>query len=78
MNSPRALLPEPEVGSQFEIELVREGKEAHQAVGYMRDGSMVVVNKAHRVGSARLLLWKLAVSFHPLGGKMIFADLCDI
>ncbi len=44
----RALHPEVTVGDCFSIDLVKPGKEAGQAVGYLGDGSMVVVNEAEK------------------------------
>ena len=42
----KALVPRPVVGEQFELKLVKPGKDADQAVGYLADGSMVVVTDA--------------------------------
>ena len=42
----KALHPELVVSERFDIELLRAGKEEGQAVGYLSDGSMVVVNDA--------------------------------
>ncbi|MFP4282227.1 MAG: PIN/TRAM domain-containing protein, partial [Opitutales bacterium] len=42
----KALNPETGTGETLEIELVKRGKERHQAVGYLPDGSMVVVEDA--------------------------------
>ena len=42
----KALHPEVTIGECFDIELVKPGKEPTQAVGYLSDGSMVVVNDA--------------------------------
>jgi uncharacterized protein YacL len=41
-----ALKPAVAVGERFRIALVRAGKEDHQAVGYLPDGTMMVVNHA--------------------------------
>ncbi len=72
----KALLPEPEIGSRFQIELVREGKESNQAVGYLRDGSMVVVNKG-RPNLGESVEVEISSIIPSAGGKMIFAELCD-
>ncbi len=40
----KALNPEVVIGEKFDIELVKRGKEPGQAIGYLGDGSMVVVN----------------------------------
>jgi len=39
-----ALKPPAEVGDKVSIALVRNGKEEHQAVGYLPNGTMIVVN----------------------------------
>lgn len=41
-----ALTPEISIGQRLRIALVRVGKEDHQAVGYLPDGTMIVVNNA--------------------------------
>jgi uncharacterized protein YacL len=41
-----ALRPSIAVGEKLRVALVRPGKEDHQAVGYLPDGTMVVVNHA--------------------------------
>ena len=42
----RALRPTVVAGDELELDLVKEGREAHQAVGYLPDGTMIVVNHA--------------------------------
>src|SRR6266403_5969621 len=42
----RALRPALVVGDEIELNLVKEGRESHQAVGYLPDGTMIVVNQA--------------------------------
>ena len=42
----RALRPNAAAGDELELNLVKEGREAHQAVGYLPDGTMIVVNHA--------------------------------
>ncbi|RYD34941.1 MAG: hypothetical protein EOP87_08280, partial [Verrucomicrobiaceae bacterium] len=49
----QALKPPAGVGDKVRITLVRSGKEDHQAVGYLPDGTMIVVNHAAaKIGSA--------------------------
>ncbi len=70
----KSLRPELMLGETVEVELVKPGKDEGQAVGYLEDGSMVVVAAGrpligHRV-SAEI------VSVLPTGGgKMVFARL---
>jgi uncharacterized protein YacL len=52
---------------------VKEGREAHQAVGYLADGTMIVVN------NARPLLGKVATvvvssALQTGAGRLIFAE----
>jgi len=68
----RALQPAYAVGEIIEVDLVKPGKEEGQAVAYLPDGSMVVVNEARAVigthASAEI------ISVMPSGnGRMIFA-----
>src|SRR3984893_199918 len=42
----RALRPNVVTGDEIELNLIKEGREAHQAVGYLPDGTMIVVNHA--------------------------------
>lgn len=47
----KALHQEPALGEVIDLDLVKPGKEEHQAVGFLSDGSMVVVEGAHsRIG----------------------------
>ncbi len=69
-----AVKPVVLAGEKFSVRLVREGKEAGQAVAYMDDGTMVVV------GSAQHLIGKKAdisvVSIlQTQAGKIVFAKL---
>jgi uncharacterized protein YacL len=60
------------IGERLEIELVKPGKEEGQAIGYLADGSMVVVTggRAHIGQHVGVEI----VSLLPTGaGKMIFA-----
>src|SRR2546426_475818 len=42
----RALRPTVTPGDELSLHLVKEGRENHQAVGYLPDGTMIVVNHA--------------------------------
>ncbi len=68
------LNPEIEVGLSLEVELVKPGKEPNQAVGYLGDGSMVVVNNGHALIGQKVLLE--VTSIVPTNsGRLIFAEL---
>jgi len=68
----KALNPDFNIGEIFDVELVKEGKEPGQAVGFLNDGSMVVVNDGYDlIGQAvRIEVQSILPS---AGGKMVFA-----
>lgn len=68
----KSLRPELMIGERIEVDLVKPGKEDAQAVGFVEDGSMVVVNDGrHHIGHR---VQAEIVSVLPTaGGKMIFA-----
>ncbi len=69
-----ALKPAVAVGERIRIALVRTGKEDHQAVGYLPDGTMIVVN--HAVAKIGLTADVVVVStLHTATGTMVFAEL---
>ncbi len=70
----KSLRPEIVVGESIELELVKPGKEEGQAVGYLPDGSLVVVNNA-RTFMGRRVTAEIVGVLPTSGGKMIFADL---
>ncbi|MGC4016263.1 MAG: hypothetical protein QM755_17335 [Luteolibacter sp.] len=68
-----ALKPTVAVGERLRIALVRPGKEEHQAVGYLADGTMIVVNHAvQKIGSAVDVL--VISTLQTSAGTMIFAE----
>jgi uncharacterized protein YacL len=69
-----ALKPMVVVGQRLRIALVRTGKEDHQAVGYLPDGTMIVVN--HAVAKIGSTVDAVVVStLQTAGGTMVFAEL---
>jgi uncharacterized protein YacL len=70
----KSLRPELILGERLEVELVKPGKDEGQAVGFLEDGSMVVVNNA-RVMIGRHVHVEIASVLPSAGGKMIFARL---
>ena len=63
-------------GDIVEINLVREGKDDHQAVGYTADGTMIVVNHAaSRIGAQVDVIISGAVQTNA--GRLVFAELKD-
>jgi uncharacterized protein YacL len=68
----RALHPDVTVGDRLSVELVKPGKEAGQAVGYLGDGSMVVVNEAESF-IGRAVEVEVVTVLPSAGGKLVFA-----
>lgn len=72
----KALTQDAAVGHTLNVKLVRPGKDAGQAIGYLSDGSMIVVNDGREfVGSEVEVLIDSVVP--TAGGKMIFGTLLD-
>jgi len=69
-----ALKPAVLPGERLDLRLLREGKEADQAVGYLDDGTMVVVEGARKLISSTVSVEVTSVLQSP-SGKMIFARL---
>jgi uncharacterized protein YacL len=70
----KSLRPELMLGERLEIDLVKPGKEEGQAVGFLEDGSMVVVNGG-RPHLGRRVQVEIVSALPTAGGKMIFARL---
>ena len=68
----KSLRPELMLGERLDVDLVKPGKEEGQAVGYIEDGSMVVVNGA-RPFIGRRVQAEIVSVLPTAGGKMIFA-----
>ncbi|MBC8126412.1 MAG: hypothetical protein H8M99_04595 [Gloeobacteraceae cyanobacterium ES-bin-144] len=69
-----ALKPTVVVGERIRIALVRTGKEDHQAVGYLPDGTMIVAN--HGVSKIGTTADVIVVStLQTASGMMVFAEL---
>jgi len=63
-------------GDQVEIQLVKPGKEDHQAVGYLPDGGMLVVNGARtRIGDTVNV--RISTVTQTAAGRLLFADCVD-
>lgn len=70
----KAMNPETNVGDTFLIELVKPGREPGQGVGYLYDGSMVVVNDGGESLGSEVEV-RVSSVIPSAGGKMIFAEL---
>lgn len=70
----RALRPSVVAGDEIELNLTKEGREAHQAVGYLPDGTMIVVNHARaRLGEVARVI--ISSALQTAAGRLIFAEL---
>ena len=69
-----ALKPMVFPGEQMQIKLLKEGKEHNQAVGYLDDGTMVVVEEARRLigQEARVVVTSV---LQTQAGRMIFTKI---
>jgi len=69
-----ALKPVVFPGEQMQIKLIKEGKEHNQAIGYLDDGTMVVVEDARRLIGQEV---KVAVTsvLQTQAGRMIFTKI---
>jgi uncharacterized protein YacL len=70
----RSLRPEFMLGESVDVELVKPGKDEGQAIGYLEDGSMVVVNSSRAFIGRRVRAEIISV-LPTAGGKMIFAKM---
>ena len=68
----KSLRPELMLGERLDVELVKPGKEDGQAVGFIEDGSMVVVHGGRSYIGKRVQAEIVSV-LPTAGGKMIFA-----
>ncbi len=63
-------------GEELEIRLLKEGKEPNQAIGYLEDGTMVVVGEGKRHIGQISKVYVTSV-LQTQAGRMIFAKLAD-
>lgn len=70
----KALRPIVAPGQELEIILSKEGREPHQAVGYLPDGTMIVVNHARaRLGKSTTVV--IGGAHQTSAGRLFFAEL---
>jgi uncharacterized protein YacL len=72
----KSLRPEFMLGERVEVDLVKPGKDDGQAVGFLEDGSMIVVNNARSLIGRRVQA-EVTSMLPTSGGKMIFARLTE-
>lgn len=69
-----ALQPELCAGDEMELSLVKPGKERHQAVGFLPNGAMIVVNHAAQfLGETVPIV--VGSALQTSAGRMIFAEI---
>jgi len=69
-----ALKPTVDVGTRLPLPIVRTGKEEHQGVGYLPDGTMIVVNNAvSKIGTTQNI--NVISTINTSAGLMVFADI---
>ncbi len=61
-------------GEELHVTIVRDGKEAHQGVGYLEDGTMIVVENGRRLIGEDADVQVTSV-LQTVAGRMIFAKL---
>jgi uncharacterized protein YacL len=69
-----ALKPSVVTGDELQITLAKEGRDAHQAVGYLPDGTMIVVNHA-RAQIGKVVHVTIAGTLQTSAGRLFFAEL---
>jgi uncharacterized protein YacL len=71
-----AVKPIVAAGETMSVTIVKEGKEAHQGVGYLEDGTMVVVEKGRNHQNETVSVTVTSV-LQTAAGRMIFAAMGD-
>ena len=71
-----ALRPEVQPGESLNIKIVREGKEKMQGIGYLDDGTMVVIDEAKDFVGSRLDIVITGALQTPTG-RMVFGKLMN-
>jgi uncharacterized protein YacL len=70
----KALKPIVEPGRPLDLALVKEGRDSHQAVGYLSDGTMIVVNHARGyIGQTVPVV--VTTTLQTSAGRLFFAEL---
>jgi uncharacterized protein YacL len=69
-----ALKPQVDIGTRVQLPLVRTGKEEHQGVGYLPDGTMIVVNNGiSKIGTTQSVT--VISTINTTAGLMVFAEM---
>ncbi|MHA3771374.1 PIN domain-containing protein [Verrucomicrobiota bacterium sgz303538] len=70
----QSLRPALNTGDTLELTLSKEGREGHQAVGYLSDGTMIVVNHA-RAQLGRTVPVMISGTVQTNAGRLLFGEL---
>lgn len=70
----RAMRPALTAGDEVDVPLSKEGRDAHQAVGYLADGTMIVVNHA-KAQIGRTVRVNISSVLQTSAGRLFFAEL---
>ena len=70
----KAVRPSVTTGDQVELTLVKEGRDSNQAVGFLTDGTMIVVNHAaNQIGKTVKVV--ITSTIQTAAGRMYFSEL---
>ena len=64
-------------GEQMSVKIIREGKESGQGVGYLDDGTMIIVDGAQKLLNANVEVIVTSM-LQTTAGRMIFSELKDV
>jgi uncharacterized protein YacL len=70
----QAMRPRLLPGDEIELAIIKEGRESNQAVGYLSDGTMIVVNQARSL-IGRNVPVLISSSLNTSAGRLFFAEL---
>jgi len=70
----KAMRPTVMPGDEVELMLIKEGRDPHQAVGYLPDGTMIVVNHASPLMGQTVIV-TVSSSLQTAAGRLVFAEL---
>ena len=72
----KALRPAVAAGDEIMLTLTKEGREPHQAVGYLEDGTMIVVNNS-RAQVGKNVRVAISSMRQTSAGRLFFAELAQ-
>ena len=70
----KAMRPAIIPGDEVELTLIKEGRDPHQAVGYLPDGTMIVVNHASTLMGQSVPV-VVSSALQTTAGRLVFAEL---